>query len=157
MRLQNTFIDKQQSLLSDSQSYTNEVQCKLNHNVQALCDRVGLVKGQSARLAAVEATIQQSVNNSTIVPPHSQPILSVGSTQAPPVSVPNILTSTIQPGGTSARDLFQANNSSIPIMNMNSYYCNNVSRFSNTSGITLDYTRIPNYDGNLMSIHPDGF
>jgi len=156
MRLQSTLTDKQKSLLSDSQRYTNDVRRELNGNVQALSDRVCVVEGQSARLAAVEDTVQQSIHHLTIVSAQAQPIPSIESIQVHPVPVPSMLTSTIQSGGISAcDDVFQANNSNIPLIN--SYGSNNVSRLSNTSGITLDYTQIPNYNGNLIPIHPEEF
>lgn len=151
--------DKQ--ILSESRAYTNNVQGSLRNEVKGLSERVSVVEGQASRLAAVENSMQQTtlidypINNKSTTE-SSQP----HSTRTPKVSFNNILSSTLGPSPlptSSAHFNVPLSTNYFTQNNSNPIHGNNLSSLSNTSGITLDYAKIPEFDGNLTPLHPEHF
>lgn len=129
--------------LAENINKTSHVKASLQSEVKKLSERVCLVEGQSSRLSAVENTLQNlSLQNNS----HSLP-QELPSSNAPQISFQNLLSSTnIAPPHQS---ISSAPQHVSPV--------NNMSTFANISGITLDYTKIPTYDGNLFPVHPESF
>lgn len=148
-------VTSHKSTINESMKHTNSIQRILTENLQRLTDRVSAVEGQAARLAALENT----VHNITLSSPPLQTITQSTLPQPPQDSFNNVLTSTgishsLQPND--SLPTFRPNiNVSIPNNTQSDMY--NSSNLSNTSGITLDYTRIPTYDGTLSPMHPEEF
>lgn len=137
--------------LNTSLNHVNSVQRSLQTNLNALSDRITNVEAQSARLAALENIAHNSTQISPPSFPHNQTTLT---SQVPtvlnnvPFSVttsnsvpPNCSQSTIVPP-----QIFHPPNNPTSLID-----------FSNTTGITLDFTKIPTYDGNLYPMHPEEF
>lgn len=144
------FLEQQRA--QESQKNVTSAQRTLNDTLKVLSDRISLSEGQSARLAALENKVQQS-NSLPIVYNIPQPI---------PQTSFNVLTSTTLPNPSQTQTTAPLNVSSFSVPKPNSILHNpapvyNNSSISNTSGISLDYTKLAPYDGKLTPIHPEEF
>jgi len=145
------------STLSESINHVNSVQRSINSHIKTITDRLCGLEGQKSRLAAVENKLQ----NTTFKPPTlSLPLPAKDIFQLPSTSF-NLLSSTTMPNTSQHDTLPQHSVSSIPKIQssqaMPNHSCNFSNNTSHTSGISLDPTRIPKYDGQLSPLHPADF
>jgi len=142
--------------LSLEQQRTEESQKNITiaqQSLKVLSDRISLSEGQSARLAALENKVQQSISLPTV---HniSQSILQTSF---------NVITSTTLSNPPQSQTTVPLNISSFSVPKSNNILpshiapVNNNSTISNTSGISLDYTKLAPYDGKLTPTHPEEF
>lgn len=120
-----------------------------------ITDRVWVVEEQAARLAALENSIHNPTLKSLLLEPTNQLTFS----QLTPHSFNNVLISTGIVYTLQYNDSPPIRSSNINTslsINMQSDI-HNLNNLCSTSGITLDNTRIPIYDGNLSLMHPEEF
>lgn len=144
--VQNLFTELQQNnpntVLAEAINHTNSVQRSINANIKTITDRICGLEGQAARLAAVENQLQIS----NLSRSQSLPVQPTKNSQLPQASPNNILTSTIVPNHSQTTAPPQISISAIP---------HDIT--ANVSGISLDPTRIPKFNGQLTPIHPSDF
>ncbi|CAI6370027.1 unnamed protein product [Macrosiphum euphorbiae] len=146
---------QQQQRTQESQKCAINSQRALSDTIRALGDRISLVEGQSARLAALENKFQNSV------PLVSPPITC--SQSMPQVSFNSILTSTTVAHPIPTQSAIPSNTSSFSAPNYNISFPNqttstiNNTTLSNSTGISLDSAKLPPYDGQLIPVHPEEF
>ncbi|CAI6350320.1 unnamed protein product [Macrosiphum euphorbiae] len=150
-------ISQQQQRSQESQKSITITQRTLNDTVKALGDRISLVEGQSARLAALENKSQNSV---PLIPP---PTVSTNSQSIPQISFNSFLTSTTLASSCQTQTTASLNvsNLSAPMYNNPTIRhidpLRNNTILSNISGITFDSTKLSPYDGKLVPLHPEEF
>jgi len=155
--LQERIKTSQATTLNESINHVNSVQRIINSHITTITDRLCGLEGQAARLATVENKLQ----NITLKPPtSSQPLATKNISQLPSTSY-NIHSSTTMLNLSQTNTLPQHSISSIPLIQpdqaMPNHSCSFSNNISHTSGVSLDPTRIPKYDGQLSPLHPADF
>ncbi|CAI6368742.1 unnamed protein product [Macrosiphum euphorbiae] len=135
-------------------NHVNSVQRNINSQIQTITDRLCGLEGQAARLSAVENKLQFTTLNS---PAFSLALPTENISQIPSTSF-NILSSTTMPNVSQHNVPPQHSISSIPVAQPSQvvphHGCSLLNNASYTSGVSLDPTRIPKYDGPLSPLHP---
>lgn len=156
-KLQEYTNTSQASTLSESMSHVNSVQRSIKSQIQTITDRLCGLEGQASRLSAIENKLQLTTLNPLVF---SQSLPTENISQIP--SKPsNILSSTAMPNISQHHIPPQHSISSIPAVQPSQDVPHHSCSFSNnasyTSGVSLDPTRIPKYDGQLSPLHPADF
>lgn len=137
----------------ESQKNITIAQQSLKDTIKVLSDRISLSEGQSARLAALENKVQQSISLPTVP----------NSSQSIPQTSFNVLTSTTLSNPSQTQTTVPLNISSFSVPKFNNILPSQIapiynnSTISNTSGISLDSTKLAPYDGKLTPTHPEEF
>jgi len=155
--LQECTKTSQTTTLNESINHVNSVQRSINSHITTITYRLCGLEGQAARLAAVEKKLQ----NTTLKPPTSFQLLPTKNISQLPSTSFNIHSSTTMPNLSQTNSLPQHYISSIPFIQpdqaMPNHSCSFSDNISHTSGVSLDPTRIPKYDGQLSPLHPADF
>lgn len=141
------------STLAQSINHVNSVQRAISDNIQQVSDRVCGVEGQASRLAAIE----NRINDPTLHPSTSH------FSQQSHVSFGNLPSSTLNQSNPPQNPCSQNKPSEInhsgTLSSAESLNINNMSHNNTptTLNISLDPSRIPQYNGSLFPTHPSDF
>lgn len=164
---------------AECKAYTDnrisEVGTEVKTDISKLSERLCLVEGQAARLAALEASVQKlPVSSSSSIPAVStQSLLDTTSPEKPKFLLGPQLSSTfitqVKPASTISQPSISFNQpplvnptitqSQVPSSNLSHGHNHQLSSFNNTSILSQEkYSDfIPEFNGHLTSIHPEAF